>query len=70
MAPDDLKQLTRRFHRFFEAEVRYPTKRGVGPGQELTQVHDLGRGRLAAIVVISGFGQTRLGSGRTWDTFV
>jgi hypothetical protein len=27
MAPDDLKQLTRRFHRFFKAEVRYPTKR-------------------------------------------
>jgi len=23
----DLKQLTRRFHRFFKAEVRYPTKR-------------------------------------------
>jgi len=47
-----------------------PDQEGVGPGQELTQVHDLGRGRLAAIVVISGFGQTRLGSGRTWDTFV
>ena len=27
MAPDDLKQLTRRYHRFFKAEVRYPTKR-------------------------------------------
>ena len=27
MAPGDLKQLTRRYHRFFKAEVRYPTKR-------------------------------------------
>ena len=26
MAPGDLKQLTRRYHRFFKAEVRYPTK--------------------------------------------
>jgi hypothetical protein len=27
MAPGDLRQLTSRFHRFFKAEVRYPTKR-------------------------------------------
>jgi hypothetical protein len=26
MAPGDLRHLTRRFHRFFKAEVRYPTK--------------------------------------------
>ena len=26
MAPGDLKQLTRRFHRYFKAEVRYPTR--------------------------------------------
>ena len=26
-APGDLRELTRRFHRFFKAEVRYPTKR-------------------------------------------
>jgi hypothetical protein len=25
MAPDDLKELTRRFHHYFRAEVRYPT---------------------------------------------
>jgi hypothetical protein len=25
MAPDDVKMLTRRFHRYFKAEVRYPT---------------------------------------------
>jgi hypothetical protein len=26
MAPGDLKQLTRRFHRYFKADVRYPTE--------------------------------------------
>ena len=47
-----------------------PDQEGAGPGQELTQVHDLGRGRLAAIVVPSGFGQNPVGSGRIWDTYV